>query len=56
MDYQKIREEIQNGRFGNNYTFVQNNNSPKALSRIDIYRDTRNVLKTLCADYPIEKK
>lgn len=26
----------------NNYTFNQTNNSPKALSRIDIYRDTRN--------------
>ena len=38
-------EEIQNGRFGNNYTFVQNNNSPKALSRLDIYRDTKNLLR-----------
>ena len=29
----------------NNYNFVQNNTSPKALSRIDIYRDTRNLLR-----------
>lgn len=27
---------------GSNYTFVQNNYSPKALSRIDIYRQTKN--------------
>jgi hypothetical protein len=33
---------FQNGQqmYGNNYTFVQNNNSPKALSRVDIYRQT----------------
>lgn len=29
----------------NNYSFVQNNNSPKALSRLDIYRQTRNQLQ-----------
>ena len=28
----------------NNYTFNQTNNSPKALSRIDIYRDSKNLL------------
>jgi len=28
-----------------NFTFIQNNNSPKALSRIDIYRQTRNQLE-----------
>ena len=28
----------------NNYTFNQTNNSPKALSRLDIYRQTRNQL------------
>ena len=27
---------------GNTYSFVQNNYSPKALSRIDIYRQTKN--------------
>ena len=27
---------------GNNYQFVQNNYSPKSLSRIDIYRQTKN--------------
>lgn len=27
---------------GNTYNFIQNNNSPKALSRIDIYRQTNN--------------
>lgn len=29
----------------NNYNFVQNNNSPKALSRLEIYRQTRNQLQ-----------
>lgn len=28
-------------------TFIQNNNSPKALSEIDIYRNTKNLLSTL---------
>lgn len=32
----------QNGKYGNNYSFVQNNYSPKSLSRVDIYRQTRN--------------
>lgn len=31
----------------NTYTFTQTNNSPKALSRWDIYRDTKNLLKNL---------
>ena len=39
-------EEIQNGvnntSNGNTYTFTQNNYSPKALSRADIYRQTKN--------------
>lgn len=30
----------------NTYNFIQNNNSPKSLSRIDIYRDTKNLLRT----------
>lgn len=38
--------EIQNGlkvpEPGDNYSFVQNNYSPKALSRIEIYRQTKN--------------
>jgi tape measure domain-containing protein len=32
---------------GTNISFVQNNMSPKALSRLEIYRQTRNQLKTL---------
>ena len=38
---------IQNGqpKYGNTYNFVQNNNSPKALSRVDIYRDTQNLMR-----------
>jgi len=28
----------------NNYNFYQTNNSPKALSRIDVYRDTQKLL------------
>ena len=35
-------QEIQNGKGGNVYTFTQNNYSPKALSRLDIYRQTKN--------------
>ena len=37
--------EVQNGEsssVGNTYQFTQNNYSPKALSRIDIYRQTKN--------------
>jgi hypothetical protein len=30
------------GRSGTTYSFTQNNYSPKALSRIDIYRQTKN--------------
>ena len=39
-------QNIQNddGSGNTNVTFIQNNNSPKALSRIDIYRQTRNQL------------
>lgn len=32
---------------GNSYSFVQNNYSPKALSRIDIYRQTKNQFSAL---------
>ena len=42
-----VGEEIQNGEgsTGNTYNFNQYNNSPKALSRIEIYRDTKNLMK-----------
>lgn len=43
--------EIQNGdgtpSVGNSYSFVQNNYSPKALPRIDIYRQTKNQFSAL---------
>lgn len=43
--------EVQNGdtmpAVGNSYSFVQNNYSPKALSRIDIYRQTKNQFSAL---------
>lgn len=32
----------QNNKGGNSYNFVQNNYSPKALSRLEIYRQTKN--------------
>lgn len=42
---------VQNGSTtpasGNNYNFTQNNYSPKALSRIDIYRQTKNQFSAL---------
>lgn len=37
----------QNGTVTNNYTFTQNNTSPKALSRLDIYRQTKNQFSQL---------
>ena len=47
--------EIQNGdgtpSVGNSYSFVQNNYSPKALSRIDIYRQTKNQFSALKGDW-----
>lgn len=30
-----------------NYTFNQTNNSPKALSRLEIYRQTNNLMETI---------
>lgn len=33
------------GSVNNNYNFVQNNTSPKALNRLEIYRQTRNQLE-----------
>lgn len=41
--------EIQNGTAatGATYQFVQNNYSPKSLSRLEIYRQTQNQLETL---------
>lgn len=36
-----------NGRFGTNYNFTQNNYSPKALSAVEIYRQTKNQFSTL---------
>lgn len=41
-------EQNQNGsKTGTTVTFTQNNYSPKALSRIDIYRDTKNQLSQM---------
>ncbi len=44
-------ETIQNGEVpltaGNTYTFTQNNYSPKSLSRIEIYRQTKNQFSAL---------
>ena len=35
------------GSVGNTYNFYQTNNSPKSLSRIDIYRQTKNQIRQL---------
>lgn len=43
-DKNSRRPEVENKEVVNNYTFNQTNNSPKALSRIDIYRDSKNLL------------
>ena len=45
-----LAEEMGGGAGGapvNNYTFTQTNNSPKALSRWDIYRQTRNLINAM---------
>ena len=36
--------DLQNTVVNNNYSYVQHNTSPKALSRLEIYRQTRNQL------------
>lgn len=41
------RIQNEGGSVGNSYQFVQNNYSPKALSRIEIYRDTRNLFSAM---------
>lgn len=51
MNY-KTNEQIQNGEKessdnGNTYNFTQNNYSPKALSRLEIYRQTKNQFSAL---------
>lgn len=44
-------EEIQNGGnssgTGNSFTFTQNNYSPKSLSRLEIYRQTKNQISVM---------
>lgn len=40
-------EEDISPKAGNSYSFVQNNYSPKSLSRIDIYRQTKNQFSAL---------
>lgn len=45
-----LAEEMGGGVGGapvNNYTFTQTNNSPKALSRWDIYRQTKNLINAM---------
>ena len=45
MSNRVLDKELQNEErisMGNTYQFTQNNYSPKALSRIDIYRQTKN--------------
>lgn len=39
-----------------NVSFVQNNTSPKALSRTDIYRDTQKQLNTFANKFSLSKK
>jgi hypothetical protein len=40
--YEQNQNEGGTTSTGNTYNFIQNNTSPKALSRIEIYRQTRN--------------
>lgn len=43
----QIQNGSNSGATGNNVTYVQNNYSPKELSRIDIYRQTRNQISMI---------
>ena len=43
----KIQNGDESASNGNTYQFTQNNYSPKALSRIEIYRQTKNQFSTL---------
>jgi len=39
-----IGNTVSNNQVVNNYNFVQTNNSPKSLSRLEIYRQSKNLL------------
>ena len=41
-DVSEIQNGVNNEKSGNTYSFTQNNYSPKALSKADIYRATKN--------------
>jgi len=43
----QLEETNQNGNNGKTVTYTQNNYSPKALSRLEIYRQTNRQLKPL---------
>ena len=43
----QIQNGSNSGTIGNNVTYVQNNYSPKELSRIDIYRQTKNQISMI---------
>lgn len=45
--FAKADLQNQNGSGGNTITYTQNNYSPKALSRYEIYRQTKNQIRTL---------
>lgn len=49
IDGSKLTANAESANSNNNksITFIQNNNSPKALSRFDIYRQTRNQLNSM---------
>ena len=42
-----VNNKAQQGTGSTTYNFYQTNNSPKALSRYEIYRQTRNQMKLL---------
>lgn len=44
---QNLQNEDTNPNTGNSYNFTQNNYSPKALSRTEIYRQTKNQFSTM---------
>lgn len=46
-DSNDVTEEIPKEKSGTSVTMIQNNYSPKALSRIDIYRNTNNQISRL---------
>ena len=45
-----VQNDLEHRSSGNTYNYTQNNYSPKALSRLDIYRQTKNLFALQMAE------